>query len=75
MTTLYSLDTKERRIIRHGSNTTPYRAVTLPNETYATMLLIREGLTALMNAGRAKLETGIDAWQDVLSVYFAHWEE
>lgn len=75
MDTLYSLDTKERRIIRHGSNLIPYRAISLPVETYHKLLLIREGLTSLMNGDRAKIETGVDAWQDVLSVYFAHWEE
>lgn len=75
MQTLYSLDTKERRIIRHGSNVIPYRAISLSVATYHNLLLIRDGLTALMNADRAKIETGIDAWQDVLATYFAHWEE
>lgn len=72
---LYSLDTRNQRIIRHGDNLIPYRAITVPNETYAKLLIIRDGLTALMNVKRETLETGIDAWDDVLAVYFAHWDE
>lgn len=72
---LYSLDTRNQRIIRHGTNAIPYATAVVPNETYARLMIIRDGLVALMSDKRDTLEISIDAWQDVLSVYFAHWEE
>lgn len=71
---LYSFDANVMSITRHASAIAPMRRVSIPVETRNHLSVVRAGIVAQVNSGNG-VESGIDAWQDVLAVYFAHWEE
>lgn len=71
---LYTFDANVMSITRHATASAPKRTVYVPAQTRGFLATIRSSIVLHVNACNG-VESGIDAWQDVLAVYFAHWEE
>lgn len=72
---VYSFDANLMTIQRHATSLFPARRIQLGSEARNHLAIIRDGLVHRNRANPHGTESAIAAWQDVLAVYFAHWEE
>lgn len=71
---LYSFDANVMSITRHANAFAPEHRVYMSTKARDHLATVRAGIILSVNAGKS-VELAIDAWQDVLAVYFAHWGE
>lgn len=73
---IFSFDPNTYVIRRHASDGRwPSRSVGVSNADRDHLVMTRQAFLALVQREPKSTETAIAAWQAILSVYFAHWEE
>ena len=73
---VYSFDPNLNIIKRHATGTNgPTREVEVNITVGMYLMNVRRAMLALVQADPRDTESAIAAWQSILFVYFAHWEE